>query len=234
MEDIPQEIKHSLEEYSKELGFEQTFIIDSHNSLGEKIEKQHINIFVDLGKQCLQTIKNSEQHEFKIGYSNSFHVDQNKSDTKKSPDLGNGQFGILILSIKNREYGLCWCDSNNMKNGIREMIMESLCEQDFEIIEVCTSDTHSTSGKRNTKGYYTLGDITNSIKIVDVFKQLIKQAQKSINDSEYEIYKSECKVLVMGNDQFDDYSNALEKSFKVTKIFLAVTFVIYVAMLLVT
>ncbi len=234
MEDIPQEIKHSLEEYSKELGFEQTFIIDSHNSLGEKIEKQSIDIFIDLGKQCIETIKNSEQHVFKIGYSNSFQIDPIKTDAKKSPDLGDGQFGLLIISIKNKEYGLCWCDSNNMKNGIREKIMKSLDETNVEIMEVCTSDTHSTSGKRNTKGYYTLGDITRDTNIVDIFKQLITLARKSINESEYEIHKSECQVFVMGNDQFDDYSNALEKSFKVTKIFLAVTFVIYVAMLLVT
>ncbi|TVP40614.1 hypothetical protein NARC_60001 [Candidatus Nitrosocosmicus arcticus] len=38
----------------------------------------------------------------------------------------------------------------------------------------------------------------------------------------------------MGNNQFDDYSNALEKSFQVTKIFLAITFVVYILMLLFT
>ena len=63
---------------------------------------------------------------------------------------------------------------------------------------------------------------------------MAKLAQQSVNDSEYEIYKSESQIMVMGNDQFDDYSNALEKSFKVTKIFLAITFVIYIAMLLIT
>jgi putative membrane protein len=234
MEDIPQEIKLSLEQYSNELGFEQTFIIDSHNSMGEKIEKQDIDNFVNLGKNCLVKIKDSEQFLFKIGYSNSFQIDQIKNENKKSPDLGDGQFGLLTISIKNRDYGLCWCDSNNMKNGLREKIMNKLNMGDFNIIEVCTSDTHSTSGKRNTKGYYTLGDITNETKIMDIFEQLVKLSQKSINESIYEIHKSESQVMVMGNDQFDDYSNALEKSFKVTKIFLAVTFVIYIAMLLVT
>jgi putative membrane protein len=153
---------------------------------------------------------------------------------KKSSDLGNGQFGLLTISINDNEYGLCWCDSNNMKNGIREKIMSTLKQEGHNIIEICTSDTHSTSGKRNTKGYYTLGDTTNETKIIDIFRQLIKLSQKSINESTYEIYKSESKVMVMGNDQFDDYSNALEKSFKVTKIFLGITFVIYIAMLLIT
>ncbi len=46
MEDIPQEVKLSLEQYSKELGFEQILIIDSHNSMGEKIESKDINNFI--------------------------------------------------------------------------------------------------------------------------------------------------------------------------------------------
>ena len=234
MEDIPQEVKLSLEQHSKELGFVQTLIIDSHNSMGEKIERKDIDNFIYLGKKCLEKIKDSEQFLFKVGYANSFQIDQIKNEIKKSPDLGNGQFGLLTISIKNKEYVLCWCDSNNMKNGIREKIMNDLNLEGYNIIEICTSDTHSTSGKRNTKGYYTLGDTTNETKITDIFRQLVKLSQKSINESTYEIYKSESQVMVMGNDQFDDYSNALEKSFKVTKIFLAVTFVIYIAMLLIT
>jgi putative membrane protein len=234
MEDIPQEVKLYLERHSQDLGFEQTLIIDSHNSMGEKIENQDINNFIYLGEKCLEKIKDSEQFPFKIGYSNSFQIDQIKNEMKKSSDLGNGQFGLLTISINDNEYGLCWCDSNNMKNGIREKIMSTLKQEGHNIIEICTSDTHSTSGKRNTKGYYTLGDTTNETKIIDIFRQLIKLSQKSINESTYEIYKSESKVMVMGNDQFDDYSNALEKSFKVTKIFLGITFVIYIAMLLIT
>jgi putative membrane protein len=234
MEDIPQEVKLSLEQHSKELGFVQTLIIDSHNSMGEKIESKDIDNFIYLGKKCLEKIKDSEQFLFKVGYANSFQIDQTKNEIKKSPDLGNGQFGLLTISIKNKEYVLCWCDSNNMKNGIREKIMNDLNLEGYNVIEICTSDTHSTSGKRNTKGYYTLGDTTNETKITDIFRQLVKLSQKSINESIYEIYKSESQVMVMGNDQFDDYSNALEKSFKVTKIFLAVTFVIYIAMLLIT
>ena len=78
MEDIPQEVKLSLEQYSKELGFEQILIIDSHNSMGEKIESKDINNFIYIGKRCLEKIKDSEQFPFKIGYSNSFQIDDNK------------------------------------------------------------------------------------------------------------------------------------------------------------
>ncbi|MGN6560906.1 MAG: DUF2070 family protein [Candidatus Nitrosocosmicus sp.] len=236
MEDIPPDVKIHLEQHSKKLGFEQILIIDAHNSMGEKIENTDEKNFIEIGKNCLDKIKNSEQHPFKVGYSNSFLItNQGKKETiTKSPDLGDGQFGLLILSIKDKKYCLCWCDSNNMKNGIREKIIKMLEINGYSTIEVCTSDTHSTSGKRNTKGYYTLGDITKEDKIIGIFHQLVNIAEQSVNESTYEIYKSESQVMVMGNDQFDDYSNALEKSFKVTKIFLAITFVIYIAMLLIT
>ena len=235
MEDIPPIVKVALEQYSKELGFDQILIIDAHNSMGEKIENKDINNFILIGKSCLDKINVSKQFPFKIGYSNSFHIDDNNiSKMAKAPDIGDGQLGLLTLSITNKRYCLCWCDSNNMKNGIREKIISMIESEGCNIIEVCTSDTHSTSGKRNTKGYYTLGDITKEEKIVKVFQRLVKSSIESLNDSTYEIYKSESQVMVMGNDQFDDYSNALEKSFKVTKIFLAITFVIYIAMLLIT
>lgn len=231
MEDIPPDVKLHLEQYSKELGFDQTLIIDSHNSMGEKIEKRDIDNFISIGKKCLENLTQSEQFPFKIGYSNSFQIENQMA---KSPDLGDGRFGTLTISIRNKQYVLCWCDSNNMKKGIREKIMANLKAGGYNVMEVCTSDTHSTSGKRNTKGYYTLGDITNETKIINTFLRLAKLSKESISDSAFEIYKSESKVMVMGNDQFDDYSNALEKSFKVTKIFLSVTFIIYIAMLLFT
>jgi putative membrane protein len=231
MEDIPPEVKSHLEKHSIELGFEQVLIIDSHNSMGEKIEKMDISNFISIGKKCLEKLNEAEQYPFKIGYSNSFQIENQMA---KSADLGDGQLGILTISIKGKEYVLCWCDSNNMKNGIREKIISKLISGGHNVIEICTSDTHSTSGKRNTKGYYTLGDITKEEKIINMFLKLAKLSKESISESTFEIYKSESKVMVMGNDQFDDYSNALEKSFKVTKIFLSITFIIYIAMLLVT
>ena len=114
------------------------------------------------------------------------------------------------------------------------LMQDTLVAENLEIIEICTSDTHSTSGKRNTKGYYTLGDVTPESNILDVFQSLAKRAKGSLNRSTFDVFKIESKVMVMGNNQFDDYSNALEKSFLVTKVFLAITFVVYILMLLFT
>ena len=235
MEDIPLEVKTELEKFAQDIGFDQIMIIDAHNSLGVKIEEKDIKTLISIGKECLGNLKESAQYEFKIGYANSFQINDYKSkDLFNVADLGKGQFGLLVLSIKKEDYLLCWIDSNNMKNGIREKIAMSLANQGFKIIEICTSDTHATSGKRNTKGYYTLGDITSESKIINVFNSLATYAKSNLSQAKFDILKTESQVMVMGTDQFDDYSNALEKSFQVTKIFLAVTFVVYILMLLFT
>jgi putative membrane protein len=235
MEDIPLEVKTDLEVYAQQIGFEQIMIIDAHNSLGPRIEENDVSTLINIGKETLLKLIESNQYDFKIGYANSFQInDQIVKEMQKLPDLGQGQFGVLAVSINNDVYLLCWIDSNNMKNGIREKIAMSLASQGFKVIEICTSDTHATSGKRNTKGYYTLGDITSESKIINVFNTLATYARTNLKLSTFDIYKTESQVMVMGTDQFDHYSNALEKSFLVTKIFLAITFVVYVLMLLFT
>lgn len=235
MEDIPLEVKTDLEVYAHQVGFEQIMIIDAHNSLGPRIEENDIQTLINIGKETLVKLIESSQYDFKIGYANSFQInDQTDKELQKLPDLGQGQFGVLAISINNEVYLLCWIDSNNMKNGIREKIAMSLASQGFKVIEICTSDTHATSGKRNTKGYYTLGDVTSESKIINVFNTLATYARTNLKLSTFDIYKTESQVMVMGTDQFDHYSNALEKSFLVTKIFLAITFVVYILMLLFT
>lgn len=235
MEDIPLDVKTELEKYAKEIGFKEILIIDAHNSLGVKLEQEHIETLIKIGKECLKKLINSEQHTFMCGYANSFQIeDHSKGELSKVPDLGPGQYGLLLISINEKNYALCWCDSNNMKNGIREKISDSLESRGYSILEICTSDTHATSGKRNVKGYYTLGDISDESRIVEIFEKLSELASKSISKSNFDIYQTQSQVMVMGNNQFDDYSNALEKSFTVTKIFLAVTFVVYILMLLFT
>lgn len=235
MEDIPPEVKEILEKFAYSVGYSQILIIDTHNSMGEKIDNSNIDILITLGKETIQKLRNQKQYPFKIGYSNTYKMgDKIKSDLSKLPDLGPAQLGVLLLVINNEEYVVCWCDSNNMKNGLRESIIKNLESKGVNIIEVCTSDTHSTSGKRNTKGYYTLGDITPFEKIINTFKVLQQEARKTVTNSTYQVYNTQSQVMVMGNDQFDDYSNALEKSFKITKIFLGVTFIVYILMLLFT
>src|SRR5918912_1246144 len=93
----------------------------------------------------------------------------------------------------------------------------------IKMLETCTSDTHSTSGKRTRQGYYALGNITKHGKIAEMLFNISTKSIETAYLSNFELLLTKSKIRVMGKDQFDDYSRALAKSMNITKIFLFVT-----------
>ena len=90
------------------------------------------------------------------------------------------------------------------------------------MIEICTSDTHSTSGKRTRHGYYSLGSITSRKEIAGHYRQLASESFAEIKQCSYKLLSVESNVKLMGKGQFDDYSQSLDRSMNLTKIFLAI------------
>jgi putative membrane protein len=131
-----------------------------------------------------------------------------------------GGLGMTCLKINNKKYFLGWADSNNMENGVREKITENFSNNGYNLLEICTSDTHYAAVKaRNRNGYYQLGLITSADKLSKWFNEIAKKAETDITTAKYEILENETKVKVMGQSIYEDYSKALEKSLKITKIF---------------
>jgi putative membrane protein len=95
-----------------------------------------------------------------------------------------------------------------------------------------SSDSHTSSGKRTREGYYSLGDKTDQNQIATIFINLARQTLENFRPSEIQVLHSKSKVKLMGADQFDSYSIALEKSMKITKICIALTAAVYIIMLL--
>ena len=53
--------------------------------------------------------------------------------------------------------------------------------------------------------------------------QLAQESFADIKECCFELLSVESNVKVMGKGQFDDYSNALDRSMKITKVFLAIS-----------
>jgi putative membrane protein len=121
-----------------------------------------------------------------------------------------------------------------MKNGLREQLLEKLKSQDRHIVEICTSDTHSTSGKRTKNGYFALGELSKEQSIIEAFQALSLRAMEVAESSSLELYSAISSIKVMGSKQLDDYSSALDRSMRLTKIFLCALAVTFVSMILVT
>ena len=232
MEDISENVKTELEEFSYNIGIDTLLVVDSHNAMGKKLDNTDNKNMIELGKKCLLELKNSEQHDFKIGYSNSFQLSE---DLSRFSDLGKAGISVLVLEFEKQNYIIGWIDSNNMKNGLREAIISKLSNENIKILEICTSDTHEKSGKRTNQGYYAFGDITRMDKVEEIFSKLINIAIGSIKHlSSIEFLSTNSNIMVMGTNQFDQYSSALDKAMKYTKICLGLTFSLVVFMLIIT
>jgi putative membrane protein len=240
MDDIPEKISNELETYSKNEGFNTIFIIDSHNAMGKKLEKNENEELLIAGKTCLKILKESPQYSFKIGVANTNEI---KNHMLFGEDIGKGGLSIILIDVnkdddnnsnKNDQYVIGWADSNNMKSGLREYIIKFLEQKGIRMLEICSSDTHEKSGFRTSEGYYPFGHITKFETIADHYQKLIDLAYTKLDVYGYEVFHIVSTVKVMGTNQFQDYSISLDKAMNLTKKFLIITFGVISLMMIVT
>jgi putative membrane protein len=172
-------------------------------------------------------LKRLPQKQFKVGFASLDDVDNVMDRTE---ELGQGGLAVLVISTDNRNYAIGWADSNNMENTARDYIVSKV-SGNVTMLEVCSSDTHSTSGKRTREGYFALGTTSSLEKIAAAYIQLCAKATELAAGSAFELASAQTAIKVMGKKQFEDYSLALDRSVNVTKIFVAITVASFIAML---
>ena len=228
MEDLPYSIREKVEEYVKEAGFSDIMIIDAHNAQGKKISSEEETILCDLALSSLKKLKSLKYHTYRIGYANS------TGSEFKFIELGGAGIGALNFQINNENYLIGWSDSNNLVNGLRDRILNELNQQGFYMLEICSSDTHSSSGKRTRLGYYALGNVTNYEIIIRAFKEISQKAVSNTSSSRFSFLDSYSQLKLMGRDQFDNYAAALNRSLRITKVSLGITVALYIIMLVIS
>ncbi len=212
MEDIPTYMKTEIEQYSKNRNYTRILAVDCHNAMGEEISKEDGEDMLKAAKSCLDTLITKNNFPIEFGYANTDDMDV------WAEDLGMGGLGITCLKINSKKYFLGWADANNMENGVREKIIDIFAKRDYNLLEICTSDTHYAPVKaRNRNGYYQLGLITSADKLSKWFFKIAKTAEVNTAPAKFEILENETKVKVMGQNIYKDYSKALDNSLKITK-----------------
>jgi putative membrane protein len=214
MEDIPSYMKTEITQYADNRNYARTLIVDCHNAMGEEISKEDGEDMLKAAKSCLDTLITKESFPIELGYANTDEMDV------WTEDLGMGGLGIICLKLNEKKYFLGWADANNMENGVREKITEIFAKKDYQLLEICTSDTHYAPVKaRNRNGYYQLGLITSADKLAKWFFEIAKNAESNVASTKFEILENESNVKVMGQGIYEDYSKALDNSLKITKAF---------------
>ena len=212
MEDIPISIRTEIEQFAKNRNFERIMVIDCHNAMGEEINKDDGVDMLTAAKSTLDSLKTKDSHQLKFSYANSLGMEID------SADIAKGGIGILCLEINSKKYYLGWADANNMENGLREQVVEHFSNNGYDLIEICTSDTHYTSsGVRNKNGYFQLGIITKPAIIANWYLHLAKQAEKNVQTGKFEILENQSDVKVMGPSIFESFSTCLDNALRITK-----------------
>ena len=225
MEDIPSYVKTEITQYAKNRNYSRTLLVDCHNAMGEEIEKTDGEDMLKAAKSCLDSLITKDSFPIEFGHANSDDMDV------WTEDLGMGGLGIICLKINEKKYFLGWADANNMENGVREKIIDNFSKKEYQLLEICTSDTHYSPVKaRNRNGYYQLGLITSADKLSKWFLEIAKKSETT-TDAKFEILENETKVKVMGTGIYEDYSKALDNSLKITKVFVIGCLVFFITSL---
>jgi putative membrane protein len=223
MEDIPNYMKKEIEQYAKNRNYVRILIVDCHNAMGEEISREDGEDMLKAAKSCLDSLITKDSYPIEFGYANSDNMDV------WTEDLGMGGLGVVCLKINGKKFFLGWADANNMENGIREKIVENFSKRGYQLLEICTSDTHYAPVKaRNRNGYYQLGLITGAEKLSRWFLEIAKNAESKITSAKFEILENEAEVKVMGQGIYEDYSKALDNSLKITKAFMIGSVILFI------
>jgi putative membrane protein len=228
MEDLPYSIIEKIEQFAKELGFSDIMIVDAHNALGNKISYEEETALTALALTSLEKLEGKQYYTYEIGYSNSL------TSGFRIIELGGAGIGVLNLLINNEDHLIGWSDSNNLVNGLRIRILRELNKAGINMLEICSSDTHSSSGKRTRQGYYALGNVTNDKDIIRAFSEISSKAMSKTTPSSFSYLDSYSQIKLMGRDQFDNYATALNRSMKITKVSLTITVIFYITMLVIS
>ncbi len=224
MEDVPQQVRLEIESHAAGSGLS-LLLADCHNAMGRHLEDGDRGDLVAAAKECLDRLRCAAQHEFSAGFAALGDV---QHDLAGATELGHSGLAVTVLKIDGAAYAIGWADANNMENSLRNRIISSV--RDLRMLEVCTSDTHATSGKRTKDGYFALGTTSSQDAISKAFSDMCAAASGRLEPCMFESAIVSSKVKVMGEDQFEDYSSALDRSMNITKAFVGITVAVFLAM----
>lgn len=212
IEDLPVEIRQTIENMASKIGYSNVIIIDTHNSIGISISREDFDDLVFATEKALKDMKSLIQKSIKVGYAHSAEL-----DLKFAKDVGTGGLSTLIIDIGGKKYSIIAIDSNNAVAGLREKLMKSCEDLDAPILEICTTDTHITAGKTtNRKGYFALGDLSDVEGLSRAIRTLIDKSTERISPVNFQVKQADTNVKIIGG-LLENLSKIIDSSMSLMK-----------------
>jgi putative membrane protein len=204
MEDLPTRVSTEIEEEASRLGFE-VLIIDAHNSIvGQtSITPQQADRIVAAAIRVLGRLKALSQGPFSIGSAYDAFETYSLKD-----GIGPGGLSVMVVRTEGEIVSYITIDGNNMQQGLRDKILQSIRETGVSDAEVMTTDTHLVTGLvRSPLGYYPVGAALPHASFVTQITQTVQKAMTNLEESSAGFSKFSLQLQVLGSEAFQSITS---------------------------
>jgi putative membrane protein len=199
MEDLPTEVSTEIEKEAARLGFD-ALIVDAHNSIvGQtSITPQQAERILAAAIRVLGKLRTLSQGPFSVGSS------YDALDTYTVTDgIGPGGMSVMVVKTGSDTVSYLTIDGNNMQQGLRDQILQSIREMGVGDAEVMTTDTHLVTGLvRSPLGYYPVGAALPTATFLRQITQTIQKAIANLEESSAGFSKFSLQLRVLGSETF--------------------------------
>src|SRR2546422_1631556 len=199
MEDLPTVVSMEIEREASRLGFE-VLSVDAHNSLvGQtSITPLQSERIITATVRVLGRLKALSQGSFSVG---SAHDALNGYGLKDG--IGPGALSVMGLKTENDTVSYLTIDVNNIQQGLRDQILQSIRETGISDAEIMTTDTHLVTGLvRSPLGYYPVGAALPTPTFLTQIIQAVQKAVANLEESSAGFSKFSLQLHVLGSETF--------------------------------
>jgi predicted neutral ceramidase superfamily lipid hydrolase len=204
MEDLPTEVSTEIEREASRLGLE-VLVIDAHNSLvGQtSITPDQAQRIIAAAVRVLGRLKDSSQGPFSVGSAYDALGRYALAD-----GIGPGGLSLIALKTDSGTVSYVTIDGNNMQQGLRDRIVQSIKETGLSDAEVMTTDTHLVTGLvRSPLGYYPVGVALPTDSFVNQINEAVQKARASMQGSSAGFSKFSLRLHVLGSETFQSITS---------------------------
>ena len=203
MEDLPTEVALEIEREATKNGFE-VLVVDAHNSLvGQtSITPSQAERVIKAGVRVIDRLASLSQVPFRVG--SSFDA-LNRYELKDG--IGPGGMSVVAVRTGDSTFSYITIDGNNMQQGLRDRILQSLKETSVNDAEIMTTDTHLVTGLvRSPLGYYPVGAALPTDSFIAEINNAVRRATANMESSTAGFSKFSLTLQVLGSEAFNSIS----------------------------
>src|SRR5437899_9088591 len=109
----------------------------------------------------------------------------------------------MVVKTESHTASYITIDGNNMQQGLRDQILQSIRETGVSDAEIMTTDTHLVTGLvRSPLGYYPVGAALPTATFVAQITKTVQKAMTNLEESSAGFSKFSLQLQVLGSETF--------------------------------